>query len=300
MASATLPVCQRGCGRPCFTHSSGKVFATCCTHCKGPDGPHAADCEDKANKTLAQAGIRGSVVDFITPGKAIGSEKEAAKEAVSASLPLSPPQESSIWAPEGNPQTGLLDVEQVTCPCVELHILHADSKGSTVVVMVRKGEERIVQAVLEEKNQIRWRQGDKRRVFGWKYAEVNPQTRYILIEHGDKTFFRCYSAPPPSMAGKQLFCDSHHLLVKANGSSALISRMATYRACKDCGKEIRPDCTRWCCPEKCVYHLCYTCAENRAIKSAATLKDERERRLSSSAVQTPYRWEKNPARRNHS
>ena len=32
-------LCENGCGRPAFGR-----FPTCCTHCKGKDGPHAADC----------------------------------------------------------------------------------------------------------------------------------------------------------------------------------------------------------------------------------------------------------------
>lgn len=35
--------CSNGCGRLQFRH-----YKTCCTHCKGPDGPHAADCARKA------------------------------------------------------------------------------------------------------------------------------------------------------------------------------------------------------------------------------------------------------------
>lgn len=35
--------CCNGCGRPPF-----QQYKTCCTHCKGPDGPHAFDCARKA------------------------------------------------------------------------------------------------------------------------------------------------------------------------------------------------------------------------------------------------------------
>lgn len=35
-------LCTCGCGRPAFSH-----FNTCCNKCKGPDGPHARDCEGK-------------------------------------------------------------------------------------------------------------------------------------------------------------------------------------------------------------------------------------------------------------
>lgn len=41
--------CKNGCGWTKF----GK-FPSCCTHCKGPDGPHAADCHMK-NQRLASA-----------------------------------------------------------------------------------------------------------------------------------------------------------------------------------------------------------------------------------------------------
>ncbi|CAJ1356808.1 unnamed protein product [Effrenium voratum] len=34
--------CSSGCQRPAFA-----AYKTCCTHCKGPDGPHAADCAQK-------------------------------------------------------------------------------------------------------------------------------------------------------------------------------------------------------------------------------------------------------------
>merc|ERR1711879_929967 len=41
--------CVNGCGHPQF----GK-YETCCTHCKGPDGPHARGChsmkQEKASK----------------------------------------------------------------------------------------------------------------------------------------------------------------------------------------------------------------------------------------------------------
>mmetsp|Transcript_944 Transcript_944/g.2098 ORF Transcript_944/g.2098 Transcript_944/m.2098 type:complete len:459 (-) Transcript_944:146-1522(-) len=36
--------CANSCGRPKFGR-----FPTCCTHCKGPAGPHASDCEQKAS-----------------------------------------------------------------------------------------------------------------------------------------------------------------------------------------------------------------------------------------------------------
>lgn len=34
--------CAKGCGRPAF-----QKYPTCCTHCKGPEGPHAFDCARK-------------------------------------------------------------------------------------------------------------------------------------------------------------------------------------------------------------------------------------------------------------
>ncbi|CAK9055672.1 unnamed protein product [Durusdinium trenchii] len=37
------PLCERGCGRQRFRH-----FTTCCTHCKGPDGSHARDCNARS------------------------------------------------------------------------------------------------------------------------------------------------------------------------------------------------------------------------------------------------------------
>mmetsp|Transcript_25988 Transcript_25988/g.57349 ORF Transcript_25988/g.57349 Transcript_25988/m.57349 type:complete len:743 (-) Transcript_25988:89-2317(-) len=37
--------CSHGCGLPAFGS-----YATCCTHCIGPDGPHAGDCEAKAER----------------------------------------------------------------------------------------------------------------------------------------------------------------------------------------------------------------------------------------------------------
>lgn len=41
--SGDLTPCENGCGRPAFGG-----FTTCCTHCKGSDGPHARDCGAKA------------------------------------------------------------------------------------------------------------------------------------------------------------------------------------------------------------------------------------------------------------
>mmetsp|Transcript_28032 Transcript_28032/g.50831 ORF Transcript_28032/g.50831 Transcript_28032/m.50831 type:complete len:612 (+) Transcript_28032:126-1961(+) len=37
-----VPECANGCGQPRFGR-----YPTCCTHCKGPDGPHARDCKPK-------------------------------------------------------------------------------------------------------------------------------------------------------------------------------------------------------------------------------------------------------------
>jgi len=42
-AKVTGPVCRKGCGRVPFGR-----FPTCCTHCHGPDGPHAHDCDERA------------------------------------------------------------------------------------------------------------------------------------------------------------------------------------------------------------------------------------------------------------
>ncbi|CAK0829135.1 unnamed protein product [Prorocentrum cordatum] len=43
-------LCSNGCGRPPFGH-----FATCCTHCGGPGGPHAHDCLEKGAAAAAPA-----------------------------------------------------------------------------------------------------------------------------------------------------------------------------------------------------------------------------------------------------
>lgn len=41
--AAAAAKCASGCGRVPFRH-----FPTCCTHCKGPSGPHARDCDARA------------------------------------------------------------------------------------------------------------------------------------------------------------------------------------------------------------------------------------------------------------
>jgi len=40
-----LPQCANLCGRAPFRH-----YKTCCTHCKGPEGPHARACDETAGK----------------------------------------------------------------------------------------------------------------------------------------------------------------------------------------------------------------------------------------------------------
>ncbi|CAE7156671.1 HCc2, partial [Symbiodinium pilosum] len=35
-------MCEKGCQRPAFA-----AYSTCCTHCQGPEGPHASDCAKK-------------------------------------------------------------------------------------------------------------------------------------------------------------------------------------------------------------------------------------------------------------
>lgn len=42
--------CSQGCGRPKFGR-----FHTCCTRCKGPEGPHARDCFQKMQQAMCQA-----------------------------------------------------------------------------------------------------------------------------------------------------------------------------------------------------------------------------------------------------
>lgn len=41
------PTCVNGCGRKPF-----KTYPTCCTHCKGPHGPHAHSCDSAASTTI--------------------------------------------------------------------------------------------------------------------------------------------------------------------------------------------------------------------------------------------------------
>mmetsp|Transcript_359 Transcript_359/g.929 ORF Transcript_359/g.929 Transcript_359/m.929 type:complete len:441 (+) Transcript_359:114-1436(+) len=50
--------CINGCGRRPFSK-----FPTCCTHCKGPSGPHARDCSAKAKPKGLGESISGNVVD---------------------------------------------------------------------------------------------------------------------------------------------------------------------------------------------------------------------------------------------
>ncbi|CAE7728017.1 P65-C [Symbiodinium necroappetens] len=39
-------LCEKGCQRPAFA-----AYSTCCTHCEGPEGPHAGDCAKKVELT---------------------------------------------------------------------------------------------------------------------------------------------------------------------------------------------------------------------------------------------------------
>eukprot|EP00931_Biecheleriopsis_adriatica_P035506 TRINITY_DN20433_c0_g1_i2.p1 TRINITY_DN20433_c0_g1~~TRINITY_DN20433_c0_g1_i2.p1 ORF type:complete len:633 (+),score=134.49 TRINITY_DN20433_c0_g1_i2:56-1954(+) len=45
--------CENGCGRSPF-----RRFPTCCTHCKGPSGPHARDCDQRAENEKPMAAMR--------------------------------------------------------------------------------------------------------------------------------------------------------------------------------------------------------------------------------------------------
>lgn len=49
------PLCFCGCGRLAFGS-----FATCCTKCEGPDGPHTRDCAAKNAKPGTEAGLAGA------------------------------------------------------------------------------------------------------------------------------------------------------------------------------------------------------------------------------------------------
>lgn len=44
--TAGVRLCAHSCGRPAF-----KKYSTCCTHCRGPHGPHARDCMAKVGVT---------------------------------------------------------------------------------------------------------------------------------------------------------------------------------------------------------------------------------------------------------
>jgi len=55
-SSASHPLCSCGCSRPAFAS-----FSTCCIRCKGPDGPHAADCARKAGLEDADVGASPSL-----------------------------------------------------------------------------------------------------------------------------------------------------------------------------------------------------------------------------------------------
>lgn len=50
--------CKHGCGRSNFQH-----FKTCCTRCRGPQGPHAADCETKTRRNEGVADLQLSTTD---------------------------------------------------------------------------------------------------------------------------------------------------------------------------------------------------------------------------------------------
>merc|ERR1712216_767613 len=46
----------RFCSRECGRFAYGR-YSTCCTRCKGPDGPHAADCESKSRAKMDVIGM---------------------------------------------------------------------------------------------------------------------------------------------------------------------------------------------------------------------------------------------------
>jgi len=49
----TGPSCSKGCGRLPYSR-----FPTCCTRCKGPDGPHAHDCDRRDEDEAPRKQIR--------------------------------------------------------------------------------------------------------------------------------------------------------------------------------------------------------------------------------------------------
>lgn len=58
-ASLAGLLCENGCFRPSFA-----AYSTCCRHCRGPDGPHAHDCAQKANLVGSRRlGRRGATAD---------------------------------------------------------------------------------------------------------------------------------------------------------------------------------------------------------------------------------------------
>merc|ERR1719401_322369 len=59
--------CKSGCGRPKFSR-----FPTCCTRCKGPEGPHNKDCLYKAGMVEPSGGASCSQ----GCGRSIGTDED--------------------------------------------------------------------------------------------------------------------------------------------------------------------------------------------------------------------------------
>ena len=101
-------VCEHGCERQAFG-----TFATCCTHCKGPSGPHARDCSSKRSKSEKHK---------------VAAAEEAALDSTASKTEMEPDNESEDSSENADAATASLPATEPT--------MAARAEGETAAMIV--------------------------------------------------------------------------------------------------------------------------------------------------------------------
>lgn len=131
---------------------------------------------------------------------------------------------------------------------------------------VARGEEALVQVVLDASNVVQWSSGS---VQGCMVA--HPETAWLRIirasEGHTTTAWRCYCSRPPAMPS--LSCNSGHGSLQKNfGASGIFRVVSLQRCCYRCGGSLKNGTARWSC-QQCEYEVCLNCIEEEAWQQSA-------------------------------
>eukprot|EP00929_Paragymnodinium_shiwhaense_P036140 TRINITY_DN19414_c0_g1_i1.p1 TRINITY_DN19414_c0_g1~~TRINITY_DN19414_c0_g1_i1.p1 ORF type:complete len:607 (-),score=119.67 TRINITY_DN19414_c0_g1_i1:228-2048(-) len=97
--------CCNGCGRAPF-----RQFKTCCTHCKGFDGPHARDCDDRDQGEGVRRNLRK--IFFQHKDKPGGMSYGAFREILSAAGTSDPDDIDALIAASDKNRNGMIEIDE--------------------------------------------------------------------------------------------------------------------------------------------------------------------------------------------